>query len=358
MSRITINGEKAQFGTKLQIHPTLWEQKTGRCLGRSSEVTQINRLLDGIRVKATDLYHKHLHEYGYALPEKIKNIILGIETEKKKMLLEYFDEHNEFYLLKIGHDTSQITYGRYQLTQNRLKEYLKAEYNLSDIPVIELTPVFIEKFFLYLQNEHRCSNNTALKFIQRFRTVFNYIKNTGADIKADPFACFRFKTKKVVREILTQEEIDIIYKKEFLTERLSQVRDVFIFCCYTGLSYIDVSRLTEENIKTAFDGYKWIMIDRQKTNVDSNIRLLEIPEKIIEQYKGVHSNGKLLPMCSNQKMNEYLKEIATICNIKKAVTCHTARHNETHYYLLINRLRRIRLSIGNDLETSLVLRYA
>lgn len=109
MSRITINGEKVQFGTKLQIHPTLWEQKTGRCLGRSSKVAQRNRLLDGIRVKATDLYHKHLHEYGYALPEKIKNIILGIETEKKKMLLEYFDEHNEFYLLKIGHDTSQIT---------------------------------------------------------------------------------------------------------------------------------------------------------------------------------------------------------------------------------------------------------
>lgn len=326
MGCITINGEKAQFSTKLQIQPNLWDQKAGRCLGRSSEVTQINRLLDGIRVKATDLYHKHLHEYGYALPEKIKNIILGIETEKKKMLLEYFDEHNEFYLLKIGHDTSQITYGRYQLTQNRLKEYLKAEYNLSDIPVIELTPVFIEKFFLYLQNEYHCSNNTALKFIQRFRTVFNYIKNTGADIKADPFASFRFKTKKVVREILTQEEIDIIYKKEFLTERLSQIRDVFIFCCYTGLSYIDVSRLTEENIKTAFDGYRWIMIDRQKTNVDSNIRLLEIPEKIIEQYKGVHSNGKLLPMCSNQKMNEYLKEIVTICNIKKAVTCHTARH--------------------------------
>lgn len=161
ISRITINREKVQFSTKLQTHPTLWEQKTGRCVGRSSKVAKIDRLLDGIRVKNTDLYHKHLHEYGYALPEKIKNIILGIETEKKKMLLEYFDEHNEFYLLKIGHDTSQITYGRYQLTQNRLKEYLKAEYNLLDIPVIEVTPVSIEKFFLYLQNEHRYSNNNS-----------------------------------------------------------------------------------------------------------------------------------------------------------------------------------------------------
>lgn len=109
----------------MQTHPTLWIQEPGRCVGRSSEVTKINHLLDGIQVKATDLYHKHLHEYGYALPERIKNIILGIET---KILFEYFDEHNDFYLLKIGHDTSQITYGRYQLTQNRLKEYLKEEY--------------------------------------------------------------------------------------------------------------------------------------------------------------------------------------------------------------------------------------
>ena len=265
--------------------PTLWEQKTGRCVGRSSEVAKINRLLDGIRVRATDLYHKHLHEYGYALPEKIKNNILGIETDKKKMLFEYFDEHNEFYLLKIGHDTSQITYGRYLLTQNRLKEYLKEEYNLSDIPVIELTPVFIEKFFLYIQNKHHCSNNTALKFIQRFRTVFNYIKNTGADIKADPFACFRFKTKKVVREILTQEEIDAIYKKEFLTKRLSQVRHIFIFCCYTGLSFIDICSLKSEDIKVGPDKKLWIMILRQKTGLESNIPLLKIPLEIIKNMK-------------------------------------------------------------------------
>ena len=331
MVRITINGEKSQFSSKLQINPDLWDTTNGKVLGRSAEAISINRLLDAMRVKIDEIYYRHLNDYGYVLPEKIKNILLGIDTDKKKMLLEYFTEHNEFYLLKIGKDTSQTTHGRYELTKSRLKEFLMAEYKLSDIPVMELTPIFVEKFFLFLQNDHNCNNNTALKFVQRFRTVFNYIKSTGADIKIDPFVSFRFKTKKVVREVLTQEEIDIIYKKNFLTERLRHVRDVFIFMCYTGLSYIDVAQLTEDNIKTAFDGHQWVMTKRQKTNVPSNIRLLEIPLEIIERYKGKQKDSKVFPVCSNQKMNEYLKEIATICGINKQITCHISRHSENFF---------------------------
>ena len=215
MGRITINGERAQFNTKTEVYPSQWDAKTGRCIGRTTEIAKTNRILDSLRVKVTDLYHSHLNDYGYVLPEKIKNILLGIDTDKKRMLLEYFQEHNEFYLLKIGRDTSKVTHGRYELTKIRLKEFLKAESKLSDIPVMELTPIFVEKFFLFLQNDHNCNNNTALKFVQRFRTVFNYIKSTGADIKIDPFVSFRFKTTKVVREILTQEEIDIISRKTF-----------------------------------------------------------------------------------------------------------------------------------------------
>ncbi len=326
MVRITVNGEQVQFSSKLQIKPELWDTKNGKAVGKGAESMKTNRLLEAISAKANELYHKQLSEYGYVLPEKIKNIILGVDSDRRKMLLEHFDEYNEFYVLKIGKDTSQITANRYKLTKLRLQEFLKAEYNLSDIPVFELTPVFVEKFFLFLRNTHNCSNNTALKFIQRFRAVFYYIKNTGADIKINPFGSFKFRTTKVVREILTQEELDIIYKKEFLTERLGQVRDIFIFMCYTGFSYIDVAQLTEENIKTAFDGNQWVMTKRQKTSVPSNIRLLEIPLAIIEKYRGQQANGKLFPICSNQKMNEYLKEISIICGINKLITCHIARH--------------------------------
>jgi hypothetical protein len=210
MVRITVNGEQVQFSSKLQIKPELWDTKNGKALGRTTEAMNINRLLDAISVKATELYQKQLSEYGYVLPEKIKNIILGVDTDRRKMLLEHFAEHNEFYVLKIGKDTSQITANRYKLTRLRLQEFLKAEYHLSDIPVFELTPAFVEKFFLFLRNTHNCSNNTALKFVQRLRAVFYYIKNTGADIKINPFGSFKFRTTKVVREVLSQQEIDTI----------------------------------------------------------------------------------------------------------------------------------------------------
>lgn len=312
MGRITINGERAQFNTKTTVNPKQWDSKSGKCIGRGQDATNTNRILESLKVRITDLYHCQLRDHGYVLPEKIKNILLGIETDKKKMLLEYFKEHNDFYSLKVGRCTSKITYKRYELTKSRVEEFLKSEYHLSDIPVIELTPVFIEKFFVYLQNEHKCCNNTALKFVQRFRSVFYYIKNTGADIKVDPFACFRFQKEKVTREVLSQKEIDILYKKRFTTDRLNQIRDVFIFACYTGLSYIDMAQLTPDSVRTAFDGHKWIMINRQKTNVPSNIRLLDIPLEIIERYSGQQKGDKLLPICSNQKMNEYLKETADI----------------------------------------------
>lgn len=327
MVRITVNGEQVQFSSKLQIKPELWDTKNGKAVSKGAESMNTNRLLESISAKANELYYKQLSDYGYVSPEKIKNIILGVDTDRKKMLLEHFTEHNEFYLSKIGKGTSLTTANRYKLTKLRLEEFLKAEYNLSDIPVFELTPVFVEKLLLFLMNTHNCSNNTALKFIQRFRAVFHYIKNTGADIKINPFSCLKFRTTKVVREILTQEEIDTIYKKEFLTERLSQVRDIFIFMCYTGLSYIDAAQLTEDNIKTAFDGHQWVMTKRQKTSVPSNIRLLEVPLAIIEKYRDKQKDGKLFPICSNQKMNEYLKEITTICGITKTVTCHIARHS-------------------------------
>ena len=203
------------------------------------------------------MYYKQLRDYDYVSPEKIKNIILGVDIDRKKMLIEHFTEHNEFYLSKIGKGTSLTTANRYKLTKLRLEEFLKAEYNLSNIPVFELTPVFVEKFSLFLMNTHNCRSNTTLKFIQRFRAVFHYIKNTGADIKINPFDSLKFRTTEVVGEILTQEEIDTIDEKEFLTERLDQVRDIFIFMCYTGLSYIDAAQLTKDNIKTVFDGYQW-----------------------------------------------------------------------------------------------------
>lgn len=128
------------------------------------------------------------------------------------------------------------------------------------------------------------------------------------------------------RGYLTEDEIKIILKKKMVSERLEHVRDLFIFACFTGLAYIDVAGLTQDNIRKSFDGNLWIMTKRQKTNTDVNVPLLDIPKMILKKYKGKLPNGKILPVISNQKLNAYLKEIADICGIKKNLTFHVGRH--------------------------------
>ncbi|MFY7918741.1 MAG: site-specific integrase, partial [Chryseotalea sp.] len=125
------------------------------------------------------------------------------------------------------------------------------------------------------------------------------------------------------------EELDSIIEKKFSIERLKQVRDIFIFCCYTGLAYADVQKLSRDEITTGIDGEKWIWTSRQKTDTATRIPLLPQALEIINRYKDEPSclnKGRLLPVLSNQKMNGYLKEIADACGITKKMTFHTARH--------------------------------
>lgn len=327
MIRITINGQATQFNSKLEGDPKLWDTKLGRATGRTADAMNLNRILDGIRTKIDQYYNAELDAKGYALPETIKNKLQGKDPDRKS-LMEFFEMHNEQYKLRIGNRTSETTSKRYELTKNRMNEFLRIKFNVSDVFVQEINYMFLEHFYSYLCNHCGCSNNTAMKFMQRFRTVFNFIVNTGYDMKVDPFANFRFHTQKVNREILSQEEIDKIYQKKFSTERLNQVRDIFIFQAYTGLAYIDVYNLTENEIRLAYDDQLWIMTEREKTGEPVNVPLLEIPLAILDKYKKTRekNNGKLLPVSTNQKMNEYLKEIATICGIKKKLSTHIARH--------------------------------
>lgn len=327
MIRITVDGSNTQFSSKLDIHPDDWDvskgqAKTGK--GYTAKNSALNRLLESVKAELTVHYNRLMNVKGYALPEQIRNAFLGLE-EKEKTLITYFSQFNEQYKRKVGTTATQKTYSRYELTKQRLIDFMKERYHASDMPVRELNTVFIENFYLYLRNTCDISNNTAMKFVQRFRTILNYAKNTGLDF-IDPFANYKFNFERVDRGYLEQAEIDKIYNKEFTSRRLEQVRDMFIFSCYTGLSYIDLCNLTPENIKTGFDSKLWIMTKREKTGIDSNIPLLEIPRQILAKYEGRLKDGKLLPVISNQKMNDYLDEIAAICEINKHITFHLARH--------------------------------
>lgn len=184
---------------------------------------------------------------------------------------------------------------------------------------------FIVDFNVYLQSEMKCSENTAAKFVQLFKSIIIIARNNGY-IVTDPFANYQIRFKKVDRGYLTEDELKLILEKRFSCKRLEQVRDVFIFSCFTGLAYIDVKNLKKENIKKGFDSNLWIMTKRKKTNVQSNILLLDVPLKILKKYEGKFDDGRVLPVLSNQKMNAYLKEIADICGINKNISFHLARH--------------------------------
>ena len=224
-----------------------------------------------------------------------------------------------------GISRSDATIQKYDRCYRRTIEFLKSKYNLSDIPLVEINHKFIVDFECYLRTVCGCNENTAAKFLQTFRMIIIRAKDNGY-IKADPFANYRIRIKRVDRGYLTDEELGIIAEKEFKTPRLAQIRDIFLFSCYTGLAYIDIRDLKEENIKTSFDGNEWIMTHRQKTKTPVNVPLLDVPKALIKKYKGQVQNGRLFPVPSNQKTNQYLKEIADACGIDKNITFHMARH--------------------------------
>lgn len=282
-------------------------------------------MLDSIKATLHRHYQTILERDNYVTAEKVRNVFLGKE-EKAKTLLQVFSQHNEQYALKVEKTATQKTYTRYELTKNRLAEYIHDKYNVEDITFREINVVFIEGFYLFIRENYPCTHNTAMKFIQRFRTVVLFAHNLGL-ITFNPFGAYKLKFEYVERDFLEQAELDRIYQKTFASKRLEQVRDIFIFSCYTGLSYVDVCELTPENIRLSFDGNLWIIKKRHKTSVTSNIRLLDIPKSILQKYDGKFPNGKLLPVISNQKMNDYLKEIATVCGINKKITFHVARHS-------------------------------
>lgn len=323
-ARITVDGKMTQFNTKLEVNESCWQ--SGKATGKSLEANRINTLLGEIRTCLHTYYHDLQLRDGYVTAERVKNAFLGKE-EKKKTIISFFEQHNEQCRQKVSNNlTTRATYTRYELTKNRLIDFMQGKYKVADMPIREITPAFIEQFYLYVRENFGCTHNTAMKFIQRFRTIVSFAKRTGL-VTADPFVNYKLKFERTDRGYLTQEEIEQIMNKKFSTKRLDQVRDIFVFSCFCGLAYIDVKNLRGNNIRTSFDEGLWIVGKREKTGVKFNIPLLEIPKMILEKYKGALPDGYVLPVLSNQKMNAYLKEIGDLCGIEKELTFHLARHS-------------------------------
>ena len=324
MCRITIDGQISRFSTKLNVHPKSWDVKSSMALGRTKEAVEINTFLETIKTGLYNVYHDLLTKENNVNPDRVKNIFLGLEI-KNQTVLELFQRHVDDIAKLVGISRAKGTLQKYDVARRHMANFIKEYYNVADISLKEVNHSFLRNFEVYLMTSCKCKENTTAIFLQRFRTIILFAKNNGW-IHIDPFANYKIKFKKVDRGYLMQEQIDEIMKKQFSSERLERVRDIFIFSCYTGLSYIDVKGLDESNIRISFDNNLWIMGKREKTGTSYNIPLLDIPKQIIEKYKGTMPNKKVLPVPSNQKVNEYLKEIGAVCGIDKDLTFHLARH--------------------------------
>jgi len=324
VTRVTVDGIIAQFNTKLEVQQTNWSVKMGKVIGHSSDSKQYNAQLEQIKASLHGIYHELQRKDNYVAAEKVKNEFLGI-SEHHETLLDLFQKHNEDVLKLVGISKSKGTYQKYERTRRHLENFILLKYQLKDISLKEIKPIFIWDFEVYLMTTGKCQTNTTAKFMQYFKRIILIARNNGL-IAIDPFVNYKTHLTKVDRGYLTQENVEKILKKEFVIKRLELVRDIFIFSCFTGLSYIDVKNLTNKEIRTSFDNNLWIMTKRQKTKVDSNILLLDVPKMIIEKYRDKSVNDHVLPILSNQKMNAYLKEIGDLCEIDKELTFHLARH--------------------------------
>lgn len=324
MCRITIDGQPSRFNTKVNVNPDIWDARAGIAIGKSNEAVEVNALLNEIKTSIHNVYHDLQTKENNVNSERVKNIFLGIEV-KHQTVLELFRRHNDDVAKLVGISKSKETLQKYEVAYKRMASFIQEYYHVSDISLKEVNHMFLHNFEIYLMTSCKCKENTTAKFLQRFRTIIIMAKNNGW-IHIDPFANFKIRFNKTDRGYLTEQEIDIIMHKKFASERLERIRDIFIFSCFTGLAYIDVKNLRQSNIRTSFDDGLWVMGKREKTGVNYNVPLLDVPKQIIYKYSGKLPDEKVLPVMSNQKMNDYLKEIGAICGIDKNLSYHVARH--------------------------------
>ena len=325
--RITVNGQRAELSVQRECEPALWNAEAGRMIGTKEHVRMLNAHLDGIVAKVYTYQNELLQNNLAVSAEAIKNKLSGKE-EQGRMLVAIFKHHNNDFQKLVGKEYAPSTLTRYETTLSHVVEFMSWKFGKSDIEISKLNHGFITDFNFYLRTERNCNNNSAVKYIKNFRKIIRICLSNGW-LDKDPFINFKVKVKEVERTFLSEEELQSLHDKTFNMERLNQVKDIFLFSCYTGLAYIDAKNLTQTNVVLGIDGKKWIHTHRKKTDTPSHIPLLPPALEIIEKYKH-HAKSindqSLLPVLSNQKMNAYLKEIAICCDIDKDLTFHIARH--------------------------------
>lgn len=337
--RITVNGTRVENNIRKSIDPALWSQAKETARGKSRRVCDLNTYIEEARIKLYQIFCELEQQNRPVTAHLLQELFFGQEKpEEVRTLLGTMQEHNDQCRALVGTDYALITVRRYESCRRYLAELVRQRYGKEDLPLAEVNGELVRAFAFYLKTEKGCQQNTVIRYMKCLKKITNLARANDWMAK-DPFLGIRFHEKEVVREFLTMDELQTIYRKEFPLERLTLVRDVFIFAAFTGLAFIDVQQLAPEHIVRDNNGNLWIRKPRQKTKNMCNIPLLDIPQEILRKYADhptCRKKGVLLPVPCNQKMNSYLKEIADICMIRKNLTTHLARHSYATSVCLAN----------------------
>lgn len=322
MGRLTVGRSECVFSAKMLAPRSLWA--SGRAKGKSAGAVEINRRLDEMRASALAIYREQSAVRERITAEEVKRLLLGMASGQET-LLDYFRSYIEHFEKRVGVNRTIKSARTYCNAYKHVERFLSERLRLSDVPFSALDRSFIDKFDLYLRTERKLAPNTVVLYMSRLHTVINKAIAAGI-VTADPFAGYEPPRPERRRRYLTHEELQRLMSTPLPSSRLYLVRDLFLFSCYTGISYGDMCRLTAANLETAEDGTVWIKATREKTNVEFEIPLLDLPLHIIDKYRDTTSDGKLLPMYGNSELNKGLKHLAAACGIDRKLTFHMARH--------------------------------
>jgi len=325
--RITVDGIPKEVSTGRECDPSKWNSKANRMKGTTEAVKIMNSFLDTLVSKVSTIHTAMTAAAEEITAESIKLRYQGKDI-KQKQFLDVFREHNIHMEALLGNGFKPNTLKGYKTSLSHFEGYLEKEFRLADIDTRKIDHAFVTGYEFFLRSTMGCSAVSAAKYMKHLRKIIK-ICIAHRWITDDPFAFYKIKAKAKEKEFLTDAELRRIEEKLFKIPRLAHVRDIFVFCCYTGLSYADVKKLKWTDIAEGVDGKLWIFTSREKTETSSNIPLLPKALEIIERYRDYPpcvSKDMVLPVLSNQKMNSYLKEIADLCEITKELTFHKSRH--------------------------------
>lgn len=328
LGRVSDSKDRAEFATRLTVNPKVWDAEANKAKGNDRSARQINEQLREWQM----LFMEHcrdMRQSGKPLHvAELRDRMLG-KTEKMSTIIELFEKHNADMTERIGKDYAPLTIQRYNAALKHLRDFIRVKYRRSDRYLAEIDHAFLTGFEHYLKVKADCQHNTAMKHMKSLKKMINMALANDL-IRLDPFRNYVISIKPVNKDFLTDEELSVLMEKNFSIPRIATVRDLFLFQCFTGLSYSDLAQLREEHIKSHHGGQLWIMTERTKTGVACNIPLLPPALAILDKYRDhpcrSYLKKTLFPIMSNQRMNSYLKEVADLCGIGKDLTTHMARH--------------------------------